>query len=295
MGARIPIRRSEAAGWARRVGALPVPVLVIAVLAHRGGFLPTDYLLGALAVGFVLALIAFGFSVYALADIWVSGSEGAGDAAAGFFYALPALLLLALIGVALVYYPPVNDVTTDLDDPPALSVSTRLAANSPQTVPSPLVGIPGRLYDLPLDQVYDAAEAIVMQRGWEVAAATPPRLPGPVVAEGGVLLPVPRPAQTIDGEGRVGMAPAARRPPARIEAIARTLIMGIPDRVSIRLDPSPEGVRVDVRSASAVGEHDLGENGRRIRAFLADLDAELQGRGGLGREDPDAVPEMERP
>jgi uncharacterized protein (DUF1499 family) len=63
---------------------------------------------------------------------------------------------------------------------------------------------------------------------------------------------------------------------AGIEAVARTPILGFQDDFVIRLLRSPEGTRVDLRSASRRGAHDLGQNARRIRRFLADLDAVLQ-------------------
>ena len=295
MGARIPIRRSEAAGWARTIGALPVPVLVIGALAHRTGFLPTSYLLGVLAIGFILALVALALASYALIDIWVSGAEGAADAGFGLAYAFPALVVLGFVAAALVMYPAVNDVTTDLEDPPVFSTSVPGSGAPVASVPSPLVGIPGRLYDLPLEQVYAAARTLVDARGWEIVDEMPPRMPGPMVAEGGILLPVPRPAENTDGEGGRALAPALPERPATIEAVARTLLLSIPDGVSIRLIPTPDGISVDMRSRSAIGEHDLGENSRRIRRFLSDLDAVLQGRGGLGGDEEEGEPELERP
>ena len=57
-----------------------------------------------------------------------------------------------------------------------------------------------------------------------------------------------------------------------IEAIARTAIMGFRDDVSIRVSPLGPGSRIDVRSASRYGTHDLGSNAARIVAFLTDLD-----------------------
>jgi uncharacterized protein (DUF1499 family) len=57
----------------------------------------------------------------------------------------------------------------------------------------------------------------------------------------------------------------------RIEAVALTLIMGFREDIAIRIRSASGGVRIDMRSASRYGGHDLGSNARRIETFLADL------------------------
>jgi uncharacterized protein (DUF1499 family) len=57
----------------------------------------------------------------------------------------------------------------------------------------------------------------------------------------------------------------------RIEATDTTTLFGFKDDVVIRVAPSGSGSRVDVRSASRVGQSDIGVNAKRIRAYLAKL------------------------
>jgi uncharacterized protein (DUF1499 family) len=66
--------------------------------------------------------------------------------------------------------------------------------------------------------------------------------------------------------------PQAKVRDGRIEAVARTPIMGFRDDVVIRIRAGEEGCRVDMRSASRYGRHDFGTKASRIRSFLADLD-----------------------
>ena len=66
--------------------------------------------------------------------------------------------------------------------------------------------------------------------------------------------------------------PTPARRDGVIEATARTPIMGFRDDVVIRISPLGQGTRVDVRSASRVGTHDLGANASRIRSMLEDID-----------------------
>ncbi|MCE5262148.1 MAG: DUF1499 domain-containing protein [Deltaproteobacteria bacterium] len=53
-----------------------------------------------------------------------------------------------------------------------------------------------------------------------------------------------------------------------IEATATTFWFGFKDDVIVRVRPSAQGSRIDIRSVSRVGRSDLGANARRIRKFV---------------------------
>src|SRR5439155_924571 len=55
-----------------------------------------------------------------------------------------------------------------------------------------------------------------------------------------------------------------------IEAVARTPILGFRDDVVVRIRPTIDGARIDVRSASRYGRHDLGTNAKRVRSLIED-------------------------
>jgi uncharacterized protein (DUF1499 family) len=63
--------------------------------------------------------------------------------------------------------------------------------------------------------------------------------------------------------GRVGLG--------RLEAIDRTFLLRLPDDITVRIRGRADGSRIDVRSASRLGTHDLGQNARRIRAYLEEV------------------------
>jgi uncharacterized protein (DUF1499 family) len=67
--------------------------------------------------------------------------------------------------------------------------------------------------------------------------------------------------------------PGGRLGLGRIEAIDRTFLLRIPDDITVRIRPRADGARIDVRSASRIGNHDLGENARRIRRYLDEVSA----------------------
>jgi hypothetical protein len=66
-------------------------------------------------------------------------------------------------------------------------------------------------------------------------------------------------------------APQPLRRVGRIEAVARTPIMGFREDVSIRVTPDGEGSRVDIRSSSRYFESDLGSNAARIARLIDDI------------------------
>lgn len=65
-----------------------------------------------------------------------------------------------------------------------------------------------------------------------------------------------------------------------IEASDRTLIFGFTDDVAIRVTGSAKAAKIDIRSSSRFGQHDLGRNAARIRVFLAEVKERL---GGIER------------
>jgi len=140
--------------------------------------------------------------------------------------------------------PPIHDISTDTDNPPAfVAIAARRAgAPNPAAYDGPDVatqqkkGYPDLgpvTLPAPPDRVLTAAEAVARRQGWEVVAVVP--------AEG------------------------------RLEATATTPWFGFKDDVVVRVTPAGTGSRVDVRSKSRVGRSDLGANAKRIRAFLAEL------------------------
>jgi hypothetical protein len=300
------VRRSRAAGWARLCGGLAVPMLVLAALGTRVGLIPAPALLLALILGFVFALLAFGLAVYALADVWNNGARGARIAVAGMVYALPALALLGVVAAAAVVYPRLVDVTTNPDDPPEFSASG--GPDQPpasQDIARQLQAYPDlvtRTYPLPLGQVYAAARHIIEDRGWTIVrdarpTVMPQAMPDSTAPQAAVNEEVLRQlaqksvmtqsrgevASQLPDDAAPGVPPNGQGSVAILEATAPTPVFGFRDDVVVRLVGTPQGTDVDLRSASGLGEHDLGQNARRIRRFFAALDAALQpGRDASG-------------
>jgi uncharacterized protein (DUF1499 family) len=183
-------------------------------------------------------------------------------------------LLIPLVGVGYGYYvrtsmsgvPPIHDVSTDLDDPPAFSeavVNERTAVRC------------GNGLDLLTARVGEFPDP---------ACALGP--PGPPVVElhraaYGDLRPIElavAPEAALDAALNAARAQGWRvntedRAAGRIEATTRSFWYGFTDDIAIRVRPHANGSVVDVRSASRVGIGDMGANAKRIRAFRDALQA----------------------
>lgn len=232
--------------WSRRLGLFAIPVALIAVLAQRSGRLEFLPAVAALGSGMVLALLAILLGVVALAVIWVRGNQGAAAAAVG-------IVTGALILAPAVYYvapawelPALTDIATDPGDPPAFvfAAAERGPGDNPLAYPGEQAAIeqlsaypdiqPLRITPPP-EEAQALALQIVETRGWRVLDS---------------------------GSGST-----------RIEAVDTSLILHMSDDIVIEIKPDGAGSRVEMRSASRTGTHDLGANAARIRAFLTDLAA----------------------
>ncbi len=141
-----------------------------------------------------------------------------------------------------------------------------------------------------MEQVYSVARTVIEDRGWTITheepppalatrAAQPSAQEQPTEPPGGKKTVLTQSRLEVTGAAAEEATPAA---PAEtpgtyvVEAVATTPLFGFADLVALRLSATPEGTQLDMRSASQIGRHDLGQNARRIRAFMAALDTALQ-------------------
>ncbi len=238
---------SRPARWSPTLAWFALAVTVMAVVLIRLGRI--DYQSGfvALAAGLAIAAVAVAMALVAFVRIWQEGRRGLGSAIRGLLLAFLVLGYPGFLAARAVTLPPITDVSTDTVDPPAFSRS-RVALDARGGRVPPDVGPETReaqraayvqIAPLTLDLAPDEAFAIVRKAaanlGWEVIETVPPG-------------------------GRMGTG--------RLEAVDRTFFLKLPDDVTVRIRPRADGTRIDIRSASRMGSHDLGTNAKRIRAFL---------------------------
>ena len=239
---------SQLAIWARRCALFSLAATVLVIVIVRAGWIELDPSLaavtGALGVGGVAILLA----VAALVAIWREGIEGLGPALLAIVIGAVLLAYPAYLGARYLRTPAISDVTTDMSDPPRFDQAARFRPRDTIEYPGAAAATRQRAWypDIePLQMAttaqiaFEAARAVVGKRKWTVILDRPPQ-PG--------------------------------RRDGQIEAIARTPILGFREDVVVRVRGSADGARVDVRSASRHGHHDLGSNATRVRSLLEDID-----------------------
>ncbi|MGC1667186.1 MAG: DUF1499 domain-containing protein [Pseudolabrys sp.] len=239
---------SKVATWSSRLGLFAFAVAALSIIIVRSGLLEIVPALATFGAALVFAGLAILLAFGAFIVIWRQGLSGLGHALLGLFLGLALLAYPAFLGTRALRLPPISDITTDTANPPRFDVLARLRPRGRTDYPGPAVAalqhtaypdiVPLEL-DVPTKAAYDAALALVTKRKWYIGDARSPTL--------------------------------ARRDGV-IEAVARTPIMGFRDDVVIRVTPVGQGTRVDMRSASRFGNHDLGANASRIRSLLEEID-----------------------
>jgi len=233
-----PISRLATAAALVALIALALPTIGILGI-HLGALAPMTgfYLFGAGALlGGLIALALGALGLFTTRG----GSDPEGHRRAWIGAVGGAVLLggVGLAGSSGAELPPINDISTNLDDPPAFA-SDPAARGRDMAYPTdwkPLVAAaypdlqPLRSTDSP-ERAFARALAASEALGWEVTRQNP--------AEGA------------------------------LEASDRTAVFQFVDDVVIRVRPNGDAVLIDVRSKSRDGQGDLGANANRIRAFLA--------------------------
>jgi uncharacterized protein (DUF1499 family) len=212
---------------------------------HRFFVLDADEAIAVFRYGFYLAAAAIALGLATVVP------TRPGERRRGFL----AAVLAITIGLAAAWspfqwfleyrqVPEINDVTTDLIDPPLFNVTLQLRRDA--VTPA---AYPGRHFAelqraaypdiqpvtlaLPPSEAFKRIDRVALEMGWEVVARAP-------------------------GEGR-------------LEAVDSTAWFGFRDDVVIRIRAEGPGSRIDIRSKSRAGRSDLGVNARRIRDFTQRL------------------------
>ena len=248
---------SSAAIWSRRLAIFALVVGGMSVGLARSRLFDVTTVLAVFGAAVVVACLALLFAAAGSVIIWRTGRKGAGIIVGTVF--LTALLLgyPGFLAVQAARLPVINDVSTDLVDPPDFARSSRAEAGREKAVHPPIPAdwriaqqqayreIEPILLDLDADEAWQVVQKAVAARNWRIID------------------------QVVPG-GRTGVG--------HIDAVDRSLIMGFPEDVTIRLRPLAGQTRIDIRSASRFGRHDFGANARRIQRFAQELQDQLDAR-----------------
>jgi len=237
--------QSRVASASRGVGSVAallfagVPALIqIGLLKSALGF--PLFLLGGL-----LGLVALVLGLIGLARTRAgSGREGRGRALAGTVLGAAILAVVVVAAGPSSSLPPINDITTSPDDPPAFVKAQSFEPNQ------------GR------DMGYPGGDFAEQQR-----AGYPDLAPIQVASP---------PLETLDRVGTLvaefGWEETDRDAAGgRLEASDTSAIFRFVDDIVVRVRPAGSGSVVDVRSKSREGRGDLGANAERIRKLQEGL------------------------
>ena len=241
---------SSLANWARNLAVFAVVAVVVSIIIVRFDFLEMKPALATFFGGLAIAALSILFGLAGFAAIWQNGSRGMARILIAFL--IDGAILAYPAYQALLYskLPHIYDITTDPIDPPRFDALSRL-----RTGDGTNTAVYAGLYsaeqqrqfypdiepielEIPVDRAYAIARQLVIKRKWTVIDEREPQPPR-----------------------RMG----------RIEAVARTPIMGFREDISIRVVPDGDDSRVDIRSASRYFDSDLGSNAARVTKFIDDL------------------------
>ena len=241
---------SGLASWSRNLAIFSVVAVLVSVLIVRFGFLELKPALatffGALAFAGLSILIGLAGAI----AIWQDGSRGISRILVAFLINAALLAYPAYLALQYRKLPRIHDITTDPIDPPRFDALARLRSGD-GTNPAVYAGLYSAEQqriaypdietvelEIPVQRAYEITLQLINKRKWLVIDERSPQPPR-----------------------RIG----------RIEAVARTPIMGFREDVSIRVAADGEDSRVDIRSSSRYFESDLGSNAARVRKLIDDI------------------------
>ena len=242
---------SGLATWARNLAVFSVVAVAVSILIVRFGFLEMKPALATFFGALGLAGLSILIGLAGFAAIWQNGTRGMARILLAFMIDAVVLAYPGYLAWQYRKLPPIHDITTDPIDPPRFEALGRLRSGdgantavyaglySAEQQRQAYPDIEPVELEIPVDRAYAITLQLVNKRKWLVIDERAPQPPR-----------------------RIG----------RIEAVARTPIMGFREDVSIRVVPDGEDSRVDIRSSSRYFESDLGSNAARIAKLIEDID-----------------------
>jgi uncharacterized protein (DUF1499 family) len=241
---------SRLATWSRWLAIFSAIAAVGSIAIVRFGFLDVKPALATFFGALAFAGLSILIGLAGFAAIWQSGSRGLSRIVLAL--AIDAVILAYPAYLAIQYrkLPKIHDITTDPIDPPRYESLARLRTGdgvntavyaglySAEQQQATWPDIEPVELEVPVQRAYEVTAALIAKRKWLVIDERPPQPPR-----------------------RIG----------RIEAVARTPIMGFREDVSIRIVPDGEGSKIDIRSSSRNFESDLGSNAARVTKLIEDI------------------------
>lgn len=243
--------RSIKANWSYRIAVVSVLVFLATFVWHRFFGLATPLALKVFGGAVAGAVVSLTLGVAGLVGIWNEGHVGAVRASLALFLSALVLAVPLWSLPSLLSLPRIYEVTTDPSSPPAFDRVAKIRQGQANPVhydpafaplqQSAYPDIKSLQVQRPLVDVYSSVRETVKALNWKV----------------------------IDEQAPEGIKSGY------VEAVDRTLLFGFTDDVAIRVTGSSQAAKIDIRSSSRFGQHDLGRNAQRIRRFMTEVKTRL--------------------
>ncbi|HEY2185388.1 MAG TPA: DUF1499 domain-containing protein [Xanthobacteraceae bacterium] len=247
---------SQLAVWALRIAGFAVAATVLAIVIVRLGQWETKPAVTAFAGALAIAVIALLVAFAALAVIWMEGLGGMRTALAAMAISLLLLTYPAYLGLKAYHLPWIYDVTTDPIDAPRYEWLARIRpADANPAAYAGLYAAEQQRRAYP--DIGPLSTSATPEAAYKAALTVMNKHKDSFLAPYWRVVDAREPAGRRDG---------------RIEAVARSTLMGFRDDVVVRVREDPDGARIDARSSSRYGWFDFGTNASRIRRLLNDIE-----------------------
>jgi hypothetical protein len=241
--------------WTSRVAVFAATAAVVTALLHRLALLPTPVAMTMAMAAITGGALAFIMALIAGLDIWVTGRQGAARVFCGTIVALGILAVPASVWAMSFNWPEINDVSTDLAEPPEFT-----EAKEERGTDANPVDYPGEQFAALQRQHYPDLKSLIIPRSTEEAY----ELVLQALAKLKLKTSLELPPEDEEDE------------PGFIELSDRSQILGLTDDVVIRVLGEDTSARIDVRAASRYGTNDFGRNAEHARTILKEVAARFE-------------------
>ena len=242
----MPERRALSATIAQGLGIVALVAVVVGGLAGHQEWVPGFVGFRVFGLGLLLGVVTLLAGLVGIARTAAgSGRTGRPRATRGALVGAALTLLLIVMAAPGRNLPAINDISTDLEHPPAFEAAALEPANRGRDLTYP-------------------GEAFAAQQRRGYPDLRPLHVPGdPGAAYDAALAAAKRLGWTIVADDRARL---------RFEAYEETSFFHFVDDVVVRVRIDGDGSIVDVRSKSRDGKGDLGANAARIRRLFAEIE-----------------------
>ena len=234
-------RSARLAGWLGPLALLAMALgCTLALLDWLSGFVGFRIF----ALGIVLGVLSLLLGLLGLLMTTGRGNTDRSKALRGLVCGIVTVLVLGATAGRNLSLPPINDISTDLVDPPTFMALALEAANAERDM-----SYPGEQFAVEQRKAYP--DLATLQ-----SAKTPQVLFQDTMAAAKAL------GWTVHASDEAN---------GRLEATEASKVFRFIDDIVVRIRPSGSGSELDIRSKSRDGKGDVGANAARIRRFFAEL------------------------